>query len=486
VHEAVDVVLELDEGAEVGEFRDGALDEITDAEAAVDFLPRILVELLDAQADALVRLVDVEDDGFEVVAFFEHLAWMIDFAGPGEVGHVNHAVDAFLEFHERAVGGHVADLALDLLADHVAKLDLVPRIRFELADAERDFLLVFVNAENDRLDLLAEGEHIGGTRHALGPREFGDMDEAFDAVLDLDERAVGHEVRDLAGDLLANGEALLDLVPRIGLHLLETKRNALFFLVDVENLDGELLADFDEFGRVIEAGPGHVGDMQEAVDAVEVDERTEVGDVFDRAGDLRADVDFAEESLALLGALLLDDLAAAEDYIFAVLVDLDDFEIVNVADELLEVFRRDDVDLRRGKESFHADIDGEAAFDDRADLALDETVAFEDADDFFPVLALGRFFFREDNHALVVLEALEEDFYLVADLDGFRFVKFGGGNHALALVADVHEEFPGSDLKDMSLDDTSFTIVLDRAFDQILQCCHMVDCSLFIVATGSL
>jgi len=192
-----------------------------------------------------------------------------------------------------------------------------------------------------------------------------------------------------------------------------------------------------------------------------------------------------EESLALLGALLLDDLAAAEDDIFAVLVNFNDFEIVDISNELLEVLRRDDVDLRSGEESFDADIDGEAAFDDRADFALDEAVAFEDADDFFPVLALGRFFFREDHHALVVLETLEEDFHLVADLDGFRFIKFGGGNHALALVADVHEEFPGSDLKDMSLDDTSFTIVLDRAFDQILQCCHMVDCSLFLVATAS-
>ncbi len=237
---------------------------------------------------------------------------------------------------------------------------------------------------------------------------------------------------------------------------------------------------------MVEAGPGHVGDMQEAVDAVEVDERTEVGDVFDRAGDLRADIDFAEESLALLGALFFDDLAAAEDDIFAVLVDFDDFEIVNVADKLLKVFRRDDVDLRSGEECFDSDIDGETAFNDGADFALDEAVAFEDADDFFPVLTLGRFFFREDDHALVVFETLEEDLDFVTDLDGFRFIKFGGGNHALALVADVHEEFPGSDLKDMSLDDTSFTIVLDRAFDQILQCCHMVDCSLFIVATGSL
>ena len=58
VHEAVDVVLELDEGSEVGEFCDGAFDEIADAETAVDFLPRIGVDLFDAETDALVRLVD--------------------------------------------------------------------------------------------------------------------------------------------------------------------------------------------------------------------------------------------------------------------------------------------------------------------------------------------------------------------------------------------------------------------------------------------
>ena len=34
-----------------------------------------------------------------------------------------------------------------------------------------------------------------------------------------------------------------------------------------------------------EAAPAHVGDVQQAVDAAEVDERTVVGEVLDRAGE---------------------------------------------------------------------------------------------------------------------------------------------------------------------------------------------------------
>ena len=36
------------------------------------FLPRVVGELLDAQRDALVGLVDLEHDGFDFVALLEH------------------------------------------------------------------------------------------------------------------------------------------------------------------------------------------------------------------------------------------------------------------------------------------------------------------------------------------------------------------------------------------------------------------------------
>ena len=156
-----------------------ALDEVADLEARIDFLPRIVLELLDAETDALVDLVDVDDDCLDFVALLQHFARMIDLARPGKVRDVDHAVDAFLQFHERTVSCHVADRALDLLADHVADFDLVPRIGLELADAERDLLLVLVYAENHGLDLLAEREHVGRARDALGPGELRDVNEAL-------------------------------------------------------------------------------------------------------------------------------------------------------------------------------------------------------------------------------------------------------------------------------------------------------------------
>ena len=174
-------------------------------------------------------------------------------------------------------------LPLNGLADHVAVLDLVPRIGLELADAEGDLLLFLVDAEDDGLDFLTDIEDVGRASDALGPGELGDVDEAFDAFLELDERAVGNEIGDLALDVGANGEALLDLVPRILLGLLEAEGDALLLLVDIEDLDFEFLADLEQLAGVAEAAPGHIGDMEEAVHAIEVDECAEIGEVLDGA-----------------------------------------------------------------------------------------------------------------------------------------------------------------------------------------------------------
>ncbi len=119
-------------------------------------------------------------------------------------------------------------------------LDLVPWIGFELADAEGDFLLLLVHAKHDGFDFLAQGENVGRTRDALRPGEFGDVNETLDAFFDFHERAVRNEVGDLAFDLRADGEALLDLVPRILLGLLEAEGDALLLLVDVEHDHFEL------------------------------------------------------------------------------------------------------------------------------------------------------------------------------------------------------------------------------------------------------
>ncbi len=176
-------------------------------------------------------------------------------------------------------------------------------------------------------------------------------------------------------------------------------------------------------------------------------------------------VDGLEERLALLGALGLDDLAAAEDDVLAVVVDLDDLELVDVADVFVEIFRRDDVDLRAGKEGLDADVDHEAAFDDALDLAFDEPAVVEDFDDLVPVLLVGGFLFREDDHALVVFEFLEEDFDLVADLDFFVF-EFCARDGTFGFVSDVHQHDLWVDFEDAPVDDRPLAELAERLVDQ--------------------
>ena len=97
---------------------------------------------------------------------------MINLAGPAQIGDMDHAVNPFVEFRERAIGSHVANFAFHGAADGEFLLDLVPRIRLELAQAQRNFLLFFVDPEHNGFDFLADSENVGRAHDPLRPRKF--------------------------------------------------------------------------------------------------------------------------------------------------------------------------------------------------------------------------------------------------------------------------------------------------------------------------
>jgi hypothetical protein len=135
------------------------------------------------------------------------------------------------------------------------------------------------------------------------------MNEALDAFLDLNEGTVRHQADNFAFDSLTDREALFNPIPWIGLHLFHSQGDALFVAVDIKNLDFDVLTDLQHFPWMGQPCPRHVGDMQETVDAVQIDEGPEIGDILYRSTNPIADVDAAQESLPLFRALLLDDLS---------------------------------------------------------------------------------------------------------------------------------------------------------------------------------
>src|SRR4029453_13344929 len=108
-----------------------------------------------------------------------------------------------------------------------------------------------------------------------------DVDQAFDARLQFDERTIFGDVRDAAGeralDRILGGGAF----PRIALELLHAKAYALRIAVDADDLHLDRVTDVDDFRRMADALVADVGDMQQAVDAAEGNDPTVIGDVVD-------------------------------------------------------------------------------------------------------------------------------------------------------------------------------------------------------------
>ena len=143
----------------------------------------------------------------------------------------------------------------------------VPGIVLGLLEAERDAALLGVDLEDLHLDLLAGGDDLAGMDVLLGPAHLGDVDQALDARLQLHEGAVVGDVGDRALEAGADRILGLDAGPRIGLQLLHAEADALRLRVDAHDLHLDGVADVDDLARMIDAAPGHVGDVQQAVDA---------------------------------------------------------------------------------------------------------------------------------------------------------------------------------------------------------------------------
>ena len=168
---------------------------------------------------------------------------------------------------------------------------------------------------------------------------------------------------------------------------------------------------------MVDAAPGDVGDVQQAVDAAEVDERSVLGEVLDDAAQDLALFELRQRLLLLCRVLDLEDRLARQHDVAAALVDLDHAHAELLADQALQVAHRPDVDQRAGQERGQTDVDLQPALD-AVDHAADDRLAglvglLDDVPDLEPLgLLLG-----QHDVAVAVLGLLEQDVDLVADLD---------------------------------------------------------------------
>src|SRR5690606_20439624 len=186
----LDAALELDRGTAGVDFLDHAGDDAALLGAGHVLADRILLELLDAQRDALTLRVHGQHHGLDGVALLEVADHVLAGGVPADVRQVHQAVDTAVQADEDAEVGDRLDLAGHLVALLVQGREGLPRVRGALLDAQGDAAALAVHVQHHDLDLVADLHDLGRVDVLVGPVHLRYVHQAFDARLDLDEGAV--------------------------------------------------------------------------------------------------------------------------------------------------------------------------------------------------------------------------------------------------------------------------------------------------------
>src|SRR5919106_611605 len=243
------------------------------------------------------------------------------------------------------------------------------------------------------------------------------------------------------------------------LDALQGQREPAAVAVDVEDLDLHGLTDVEDLRRMVDVAPRELGDVDQPVHAVEVDEGAEVDDVRDLALDHVARAEPVEDRLAHLLALVLEHGAAREDDVVARAVELEHLAAKLAPHELVEVLHAPDVDQGRRQEAAHAEVEDEAALVHLDHPSRDGLAGLGGTLDLLPSKLEASALLGEDQAAFRVLLREDErvdlltDGNLVGGVDRAPDRELRDGDDPFGLVPDVDEYLVLVDADDRAVHD---------------------------------
>src|SRR6185312_13198539 len=276
---------------------------------------------------------------------------------------MHQAVDAFFNFNKSPEVGELPHASFHHGADAISIHHRRPRIRLKLLDPERNPLVPLLDVQHHSLHLVARFHHFARMFHPAAPSHFRNVDQALDAGFQFDKGSIIGDAHHTSDHARADRIMLFNRLPRIGVKLLNSKRNTLLGTIELQHLDRHFIADAYHFRRVSHTAVRHVADVQQAIDAAEIDERAVVRQILDRAGHDRAFAQLAEHGGFPRRQILFHRQLARHDNVSAPPIHFDDLDRNVLPKKLIRVVMRPDVDLRSRHERGSADVHLKTALD---------------------------------------------------------------------------------------------------------------------------
>ena len=233
------------------------------SEYGLEYVPGVLLQLLVAERETTVNLVNLQYANVDDLAYLGELIGVLNLLGPAQVADVDEAVNTFLNLNEYAEVGEVANLSSVLAADGVLGFDSLPGIVLQLLDAQRHLALVAIQSQDNCLYLVANLHEVLSAAQVLAPRHLANVDKTLYTRSNLNEcTVVGHN-----HNLTLNAVAYLQLavqgIPGMRSELLQAESDALLLVVEVQDNNVDLLVELNNLAGIAYAAPAQVGDVDQ-------------------------------------------------------------------------------------------------------------------------------------------------------------------------------------------------------------------------------
>ena len=163
----------------------------------------------------------------------------------GGFGLVAEAFDSLGDLDKCAECGDPQDFPVHHVANVMAREERFPDIGLQLLHAQGQTALVRFDGKHNRLHAIAFFQNFRRMFHTLGPAQIADVNQAVDAVFDLDEGSEVSEVANASFDGHADRELLMQRIPRVCCQLAHSQRNAALHRIHVEHHALYMIANVD-------------------------------------------------------------------------------------------------------------------------------------------------------------------------------------------------------------------------------------------------
>ena len=334
---------------------------------------------------------------------------------------MNQTVDAAVQADEDTEVSDRLDFTFNTVTLVVGFRELLPRVSFALFQAQGDTTTFFVDIQNHNFHYVTNVNNFGWVDVFVGPVHFGNVYQAFNAFFDFNEAAVVSQVGYATGQFSTFRVTFSDSNPRIFAQLFQAQRYTGTLAVELQHFNSDFVAHVDDFARMLNAFPGHVSDVQQAVNATQINECTVVSEVLNDTFNFHAFLQVFQQLITFSAVLGFDNGTTRNNNVVTLLVQLDDFEFKLFAFQVQRVANRTNVYQRTWQERANTvQLNSEAAFD----FAVDNTgnsfsffVRFFQRD---PSFVTFSFLTGQQGFTEAVFYCIQSNVNFVANLD-FQF-----------------------------------------------------------------